>query len=205
MGGTFEPIDAVRGITNNSSGKMGLELAKEAYIRGADLTVIAANVSIRIPSLFNVISVNTTKEMAEEVFRLIPDFDIFISTAAVSDFKMSEFKDCKISSDNNLDIILEPTVKILSKVKEINPSIFLVGFKAKYNASREELLESAYDQIKKSKTDLVVANDVGNSCCNFGSDNNKVLIIGDEIIETPLLSKKEISKIIWEEIIKSLI
>ena len=55
MGGTYEPIDSVRGITNKSSGKMGLELAKEAYIRGADLTLVVANVSVEIPSVFNVI------------------------------------------------------------------------------------------------------------------------------------------------------
>lgn len=183
---------------------MGLELAKEAYIRGADLTVIAGNVSVRIPPLFDVIRVKTTEDMASAVFDAVGDYDIFISTAAISDFKMSEFKDYKISSDNNLGIILKPTIKVLSKVKEINPDIFLVGFKAKYNVSREELVESAYKQIKSSKTDLVVANDVGASCCNFGSDNNRVLMISDEIVETPLLSKKEISKIIWEEILKKL-
>lgn len=183
---------------------MGLELAKEAYIRGADVTVIVGNVSVKISSLFNSVHVKTTQDMAEAVFDLVPEHDIFISTAAVSDFKISEFKDSKVSSENNLDIILKPTVKILSKVKEINPSIFLVGFKALYNAQRSELIESAKNQIKNSKTDLVVANDVGDRNCTFGSDNNKVLIIGDEIIETPLKSKKEISKIIWDEILRKI-
>lgn len=184
---------------------MGLELAKEAYIRGANLTVIEGHVSVRIPAMFNSVKVNTTEEMAKAVFDLASNHDIFIATAAVSDFKMSEFKDYKISSNTNLDIILEPTVKILSNVKKINPSIFLVGFKAQYNVSKEELLKSAYEQIENSNTDLVVANDVGASCCNFGSDNNKVLIIGDEVIETPLLSKKNISKIIWDEILKKIV
>lgn len=184
---------------------MGLELAKEAYVRGADLTVIVGNVSVRIPPMFKAVNVNTTEEMARAVFDLVPDHDIFIATAAVSDFKMSEFKDYKVSSNNNLDIILKPTVKILAEVKKINPSIFLVGFKAQYNVSKEELLESAYKQIENAGTDLVVANDVGDNSCNFGSDNNKVLIIGDEIIETPLLSKKEISKIIWDEIFKKIV
>lgn len=183
---------------------MGLELAKEAYIRGSDLTVIEGNVSVRIPSMFNSVKVNTTEEMAKAVFDLVPHHDIFIATAAVSDFKMSEFKDYKISSDNNLDIILEPTVKILANVKKINPKIFLVGFKAQYNASKEELVKSAYEQIENSDTDLVVANDVGAKFCNFGSDNNKVLIISDKVIETPLLSKREISKIIWDEIFKKI-
>ena len=68
---------------------MGLALAKEAYIRGADLTLVVANVSVEIPSVFNVIRVETSSEMNEVILSLIPDFDIFISTAAVSDF---EFK-----------------------------------------------------------------------------------------------------------------
>ena len=67
LGGTYEPIDSVRGITNKSSGKMGLALAREAYIRGADLTLIVANVSVEIPSVFNVISVQTSKEMNDAV------------------------------------------------------------------------------------------------------------------------------------------
>ena len=76
FGGTYEPIDSVRGITNKSSGKMGLALAKEAYIRGADLTLVVANVSVEIPSVFNVIHVETSKEMNDVILNLIPDFDI---------------------------------------------------------------------------------------------------------------------------------
>ena len=68
MGGTYEPIDSVRGITNKSSGKMGLELAKEAYIRGSNLTLVVANVSVDIPSVFNVINVETGKEMNDVIF-----------------------------------------------------------------------------------------------------------------------------------------
>ena len=204
LGGTFEPIDAVRGITNNSSGKMGLELAKQAYIQGADVTLIVGNVSVEIPPIFSTVNVTTTDEMAENVFKLIPNFDIFISTAAVSDFKVAGSKNYKISSDSHLDLTLEPTVKILSKVKQINPSIFLVGFKAKYNVSKEELIESARKQISDSKTDLVIANDVGAIDCNFGSDKNKVLIIDDDVIETPLRNKKEIAKIVLDEVSKRL-
>ena len=88
MGGTYEPIDPIRGITNKSSGKMGLELAKQAYIRGFDVTLIVANVSVRIPSVFNVIKVETAEEMNKAIKKLIPSQDIFISTAAVSDLNL---------------------------------------------------------------------------------------------------------------------
>lgn len=179
---------------------MGLELAKEAYIRGADLTLIVGHVSVNIPYIFNTINVSTSEEMAKCVFDLVPHFDIFISTAAVSDFKIKDYKNVKISSEKSLDIKLEPSVKILSKVKEINPNIFLVGFKAQYDVSRDELIESGLKQIKNSNVDLVIANDVAD--CYFGSDMNKVLIIGNNIVETPLESKKMIAKIIFNEISK---
>lgn len=95
MGGTYEPIDSVRGITNKSSGKMGLELARQAYIRGADLKLVVANVSVDIPSVFDCVYVETSKQMNEVILDLIPDFDIFISTAAVSDFEFKQKSDKK--------------------------------------------------------------------------------------------------------------
>ena len=104
LGGTFEPIDSVRGITNKSSGKMGLALAKQAYILGADVTLIVANVSVEISPLFEVIPVETSKEMADAIFEVVHDFDIFISTAAVSDFEVVKPKNKKIDSESSLSI-----------------------------------------------------------------------------------------------------
>ena len=121
LGGTFEPLDSVRGITNRSSGKMGLALAKQAYILGADVTLIAAHVSVDISPLFNVIHVETSKEMAKVTFDLVKDFDIFISTAAISDFEVVGRKNKKISSDSSLSISLKPTIKIIRNIKKINP------------------------------------------------------------------------------------
>ena len=123
LGGTYEPIDSVRGITNKSSGKMGLELAKEAYIRGADLTLVVAKVSVEIPSVFDVIHVETGSEMNDVILDLISDFDIFISTAAVSDFEFKQIDDKKIDSNSSLFLNLKPTTKIIRQVKKINPDI----------------------------------------------------------------------------------
>ena len=173
MGGTYEPIDSVRGITNKSSGKMGLELAKQAYIRGANLTLVVANVSVTIPSVFDVINVETGEEMMDVILDLIPDFDIFISTAAVSDFKF-------------------------------NPDIFLVGFKAEFNISHDEMIKCARKQISDAGTDLVIANDISSDDCHFGSDKNEVLLVDDEVVSVPLASKKQIAKIIFDEISKRL-
>ena len=202
MGGTYEPIDSVRGITNKSSGKMGLALAREAYIRGADLTLVVANVNIEIPSVFNVIHVETGKEMNDVILNLIPSFDIFISAAAVSDFEFSEKYDKKIDSSSSLFLNLRPTTKIIREIKKINPDIFLVGFKAEFNISTDDIIRCAKKQILDAGTDLVIANDISKKDCNFGSDNNEVLIIDDEVLSVPLASKREIAKIIFDVISK---
>ena len=198
LGGTYEPIDSVRGITNKSSGKMGLALAREAYIRGADLTLVVANVSVEIPSVFNVIHVETSSEMNEAILDLIPDFDIFISAAAVSDFEFRKKSDNKIDSSSSLFLNLKPTTKIIRQIKKINSDIFLVGFKAEFNISKSEMIECARKQIENAGTDLVIANDISKDKCHFGSDNNEVLIVDDAVKTIPLASKREIAKTIFD-------
>ena len=204
LGGTYEPIDSVRGITNKSSGKMGLALAKEAYIRGADLTLVVANVSVEIPSVFDVIRVETSSEMNEAILRLVPDFDIFISAAAVSDFEFRKKSDKKIDSSSSLFLNLKPTTKIIRQIKDINPDIFLVGFKAEFNISKDEIIECARKQIADAGTDLVIANDISKENCQFGSDDNEVLIVDDEVLTVPLASKREIAKSIFDVISKKI-
>ena len=204
LGGTYEPIDSVRGITNKSSGKMGLELAKEAYIRGADLTLVVAKVSVEIPSVFDVIRVETGSEMNDVILDLISDYDIFISTAAVSDFEFKQIDDKKIDSNSSLFLNLKPTTKIIRQVKKINPKIFLVGFKAEFNISKEDIILCARKQIVAAGTDLVIANDISKNECHFGSDNNEVLIVDDDVISVPLASKKEIAKKIFDVISQKL-
>lgn len=183
---------------------MGLALAKEAYIRGADLTLVMANVSVKIPSVFDVIHVETSSEMNDVILDLIPDFDIFISTAAVSDFEFKRVDDKKIDSSSSLFLNLKPTTKIIRQVKKINPDIFLVGFKAEFNISKEDIIFCARKQIEAAGTDLVIANDISKQNCQFGSDNNEVLIVDDEVVSVPLASKREIAKIIFDEISKKI-
>lgn len=183
---------------------MGLALAKEAYIRGADLTLVVANVSVKIPSVFDVIHVETSSEMNDVILDLIPDFDIFISTAAVSDFEFKRVDDKKIDSSSSLFLNLKPTTKIIRQVKKINPDIFLVGFKAEFNISKEDIIFCARKQIEAAGTDLVIANDISKQNCQFGSDNNEVLIVDDEVVSVPLASKREIAKIIFDEISKKI-
>ena len=136
--------------------------------------------------------------MAKVTFDLVKDLDIFISTAAISDFEVVGRKNKKISSDSSLSISLKPTIKIIRNIKKINPDIFLVGFKAEFNITREEIIYCARKQINDAGTDIVIANDVSHKDCNFGSDMNEVLIIDDDVLSVPLASKDEIAKIIMK-------
>lgn len=183
---------------------MGIALAKEAYIRGADLTLVVANVSVDIPSVFDVIHVETSREMNDVILDIISDYDIFISTAAVSDFEFRKKSDKKIDSNNSLSLNLKPTTKIIRQIKKINPEIFLVGFKAEFNISQDEIIACARKQIADAGTDLVIANDISRSDCHFGSDNNEVLIVDEDVLSVPLASKREIAKTIFDVISKKI-
>jgi phosphopantothenoylcysteine decarboxylase/phosphopantothenate--cysteine ligase len=203
-GGTYEEIDSVRGITNRSSGKMGLEIAKEAFMQGADVTIITGRVEVHIPKLFQRVQIESTEEMREEITKLIPESDVFISAAAVSDFtveKKSLDNSAKISSEEEFTLHLIQTPKIINIVKEINPKILLVAFKAEYNVSDEELVLLARKRMKTSGADFIVANDVAVEGAGFGSDKNQVLIVDDDTYTVPLTSKKEIAQKIVGRII----
>ena len=183
---------------------MGLSLAKEAYIRGYDLTLIVANVDVEIPSLFNVVNVETSSEMNKEVLSLVPYFDIFISAAAVSDFEFKKKSDKKIDSSSSLFLNLKPTTKIIREIKKINPDIFLVGFKAEFNISKYEIIECAKKQIDDAGSDLVIANDISKSQCQFGSDTNEVYVVDSDVLHLSLASKTEIAKEIFDIIEKKI-
>lgn len=203
-GATYEKIDEVRGITNKSSGKMGLEIAKESFIRGAEVTLIKGGMTTDVPHIFNVIEVESTDEMHNAVTKLVPKHDIFISAAAVSDFKVKSSDDGKISSERDMTIELERTPKIINSAKEINPKIFLVGFKAVHDLSDEELIEAAKKRMEESSADIMVANDVAREGAGFGSDENQVILIDEDVIEISLSPKWEIAKRIIDRIVEKI-
>lgn len=202
LGGTYEPIDPIRGISNKSSGKMGLALAKEAYIRGADLTLIAAKCDVEIPSIFNTLYVQTSSEMNNCIKKLISDFDVFIATAAISDFEPIKMQSHKINSSLNLSLEFKPVEKIIRQIKDINPNVFLVGFKAQYDISEDDLIDCANKQIKTAGSNLVVANDLSHEGCGFGSDDNEVILVRDNgtYKKIDLSSKDKLAKIIFDDI-----
>lgn len=202
-GATYEAIDEVRGITNRSSGKMGVEIAKEAFIRGADVTLIKGKMTADVPNIFNFIDAESVEEMRIAVLDHVNKYDIFFSAAAVSDF-IPEKRENKISSNEELTLKLEKAPKIIGEVKKINLEIFLVGFKAEYDISRDVLIQSARKRAEKFDIDLMVANDVAVEGAGFDEDKNQVILIDDEIADVPLSSKKEVAGRIIDRVIEKL-
>lgn len=205
-GGTYEDIDPIRGITNRSSGKMGLELAKEAFRRGAEVTMVTGrmDIGVDVPKVFNQIKIESTQDMQNAIKENLTDHDIFISAAAVSDFAV-EKAGSKISSSDEVTLKLKPTPKIINQAKKYNPNLFLVGFKAEYDVSQDDLAESAKLRMKESGADLMVANDVAVEGAGFGSDQNKVLIVDDEVLDVPLSTKEEIASLVIGRIVEKIL
>ncbi|MCX6822109.1 MAG: bifunctional phosphopantothenoylcysteine decarboxylase/phosphopantothenate--cysteine ligase CoaBC [Candidatus Aenigmarchaeota archaeon] len=174
-GATIEDIDEVRYIINRSSGKTGVWLAEEAYKRGADVILIRGKTSVEPVYPFKDVKVRSANDM----FNAIKDnitVDIVIHSAAVSDYTTNK-KDEKISSENKINLELLPTTKIFEKIKDMNKDVFLIGFKAEYKKSKEELIEGAYNKLKLAKADLIVSNDIGRKDAGFEVDTNEVYVV----------------------------
>lgn len=204
-GGTQEYIDPVRTITNNSSGKMGIALAKQAKLMSANVTLVITNKNIDIPTYIdNVIYVKTAQEMLNIVDKEKENVDTIIMAAAVSDFKVKNYSKEKIKKQDlkdDLKIELELNKDILSELsKNIEKKYMLVGFAAE----SQNLIENAKLKLKKKKLDFIIANDISDKNIGFNSDYNKVTIIDKNLIEYDLKynTKDIIAKNILETIFK---
>lgn len=190
-GGTREPIDRVRVVSNRSSGKMGRAVAREAWRRGADVTVVAANVDEVEPGMVWV-PVETYAELEEATMRLAPEADALVMSAAVSDFTPAEVHEGKIrrGGRKEMDLKLVATGDILAAVREGNPELFMVGFAATHG----DPVPDAREKLARKGVDLVVGNDVSLAGSGFGSDDNEVYIVGREGERfVPRASKREVA------------
>jgi phosphopantothenoylcysteine decarboxylase/phosphopantothenate--cysteine ligase len=200
-GGTQEPIDPVRCITNYSSGKMGYAIAEAATQRGASVTLITAPTSIDRPPCSCILDVLT----AEEMFRAVKDAstkaDVLIMAAAVADYRPKQKAEHKIKRRNaaSLNIELEHTPDILAQCRG---RFLRVGFAAE----SRDLMENARKKLENKKLDIIVANDITIEGSTFGSDNNQVIIIDRKgnTQELPLISKTEVAHKILDKITKLL-
>ena len=191
-GPTQEPIDPVRFITNRSSGKMGYALAEAAIESGAQVTLISGPVNIEPPSNCNLVAIKTAKEMYESVMHHIKGADVYIGTAAVSDYSPAHINESKIKKDgSNAAMVLElkENQDILKSVSELEERPYVVGFAAE----TDNLIENAEKKLNNKNLDLIVANDVSDKEIGFDSDENEVTLITHE--EKQFIQKQNKRKI----------
>jgi len=209
-GPTLEYIDPIRVITNKSSGKMGVAIVEEALSRGAEVTLLYGPGTAIPPGEAKIISVETSQEMYEAVISELKSkkYDVVIAAAAVADWTPEKKYELKVptSITTELTVKLKPTPKIIDVVKKVSPNTFLVAFRAESNLSDEELIQSAYERLKKAKADLITANDIGRNGVGFAYDTSEVFIIdaNKRIVYVPLATKREIAKRLFDVIIDKL-
>ncbi|MDH5783144.1 MAG: bifunctional phosphopantothenoylcysteine decarboxylase/phosphopantothenate--cysteine ligase CoaBC, partial [Candidatus Bathyarchaeota archaeon] len=207
-GPTLEYIDPVRVITNKSSGLMGIEVTREALLRGAEVTVIYGHGTATPPKEARIVRVETTKEMYEAVVSELKSqkYDAVIATAAATDWTPRKPYDFKVPTrkTSTLNVKLETTPKIIDVVKKISPKAFLVPFKAEYNVSDKELIKNAYQRLKEAKADLIVANDVARKGVGFGVETNEIFIVDKKrrVVHVPLTTKRQTAKNLLDVIAK---
>jgi len=196
IGGTIEAIDPVRYISNHSSGKMGMALAHACIQAGAETTLIVGSISVEIEKRAEITYVTSADEMYEAVMEKINTQDLFISCAAVADFKPTKISQNKIKKDSNLaSIELTKNKDILEGVCKLKNKPICIGFAAE----TENFLANAIVKLNKKKCDAIILNDISGSEIGLNSDNNEVHFISQEKTEKIDRSSKQI---IAEKIIK---
>ncbi len=196
-GGTKEPLDPIRFISNSSSGKMGYALASAALKRGAKATLISTVKDLKAPATVNLIPVTTAKEMSKAVKSNLAKNDILFMTAAVSDFVPKLVSNQKIKKNANKQVLeLSPATDILKEISKIKNSKILVGF----SLETENQIENAKKKMKEKKLDLMVVN--GPEA--IGADSNQATLINGSgrLKKLPLMSKIELANKILDEVIQ---
>ena len=198
-GPTRESIDPVRFITNHSTGKMGYAVARQAMLRGAEVTLVSGPVSIAPPPFVRVVNVTSAQDMFEAVKDNCADADIIIKTAAVADYTPEATADEKIKkSDGDLSIPMKRTTDILKWLGENKREGQLTcGF----SMETENMLENSRAKLQKKNADLIAANSLRDEGSGFGTDTNHlVLIKRDGVTDLPLLSKADAADRLLDEL-----
>lgn len=193
-GPTREQIDPVRYISNNSSGKMGYALADAARLQGANVNLVSGPVSLKANKGINLFKINSADEMLNKVFECMESSDIFISCAAVADFKPTNYSNTKIKKEDseNLEINLEKNHDILSEVSKRHSSAYIVGFAAETS----NVNDNANKKLNSKNLNMIISNDVSDNSIGFDSDDNEVHVITKN--ETIFLKKNKKIKIARE-------
>lgn len=191
-GPTQESLDPVRFLTNHSSGKMGYAIAREAMLRGADVTLISGPVALKAPLGVKLVNITTAQEMLEGVQAALPQTDVLVMAAAVADYRPAVVADQKMKKgEGDMSIPLERTGDVLGWVAQHrHPGLFVCGF----SMETEHMLENSQKKRSKKKLDMIVANNLKTQGAGFGVETNVVtLITQDWVEELPLLGKDEVA------------
>ena len=198
LGGTIEAIDPVRYISNHSSGKMGMALAHECIQAGAKTTLIIGSISIDIEKRAEVIRIVSAEDMYKAVMQRIESQDLFISCAAVADFRPKNISNNKIKKNNNsVTIELIKNKDILASVCQLNKKPICIGFAAE----TENFIDNARAKLASKQCEAIILNDVSQSEIGLNSDENEVHFITKENCEK---IEKNSKQIIAEKVIQKI-
>ncbi|HEV2018588.1 MAG TPA: bifunctional phosphopantothenoylcysteine decarboxylase/phosphopantothenate--cysteine ligase CoaBC [Gemmatimonadaceae bacterium] len=199
-GATREPIDPVRFISNHSSGKMGVAIARAAWRRGADVTLIAGHVDVPLPGELTTVKAETVEEMSKCVAKALPSADVLVMAAAPADFRPAEKANVKIKKARGATKIdLEQTEDILrSTIPKRKKKSLIVGFALETGGG----VTNAREKLKYKDLDLVVLNDATEPGAGFGVDTNRVILIDRAGREEKLqlMSKIDLAEVLLDRI-----
>ncbi len=202
-GATREELDPVRFISNRSSGRMGFAVAEAALSRGAEVSVVAGATTVNVPHGVHVVRALAADEMHEAVMKELPKATVFVSAAAVADYRPTQRAANKIKkSESSLVLTLERTRDILGEVAAARTNgLLVIGFAAETN----DVLINAREKIREKNLDAIVANDVAREDAGFDSNENAITILSRDVqspLELPLMSKLEAAHRILDEIVR---
>jgi len=205
-GGTREYLDPVRFLGNRSSGLQGYALARTAAARGAEVTLVAANVTLADPAGVKVVRVETTAQMQAEVVAACQDADAVVMAAAPADFRPATFTDAKIKKTDDgaaPEIVLAQTPDILAGISHDRPhgGLVVVGFAAETGDAAGTVMDHARAKLVRKGCDLLVVNDVGGGKV-FGAADNEAVVLGADGDATPVPrgTKSALAHVIWDRV-----
>lgn len=205
-GGTREYLDPVRFLGNRSSGLQGYALARTAVARGAEVTLVAANVTLPDPAGVKVIRVETTAQLLAEMTTAATTADVVVMAAAPADFRPVDFTDAKIkkADDGSVpEIRLTQNPDILAGLAQErpHPGLVVVGFAAETGDASGSVMDHALTKLARKGCDLLVVNDVGGGKV-FGSEENEAVILGADGSSSPVprTSKSAVAQAIWDRV-----
>jgi phosphopantothenoylcysteine decarboxylase/phosphopantothenate--cysteine ligase len=206
-GGTREYLDPVRFIGNRSSGLQGYALARTAAARGAEVTLVAANVTLPDPAGVKVVRVETTAELQEHVLEASASADAVVMAAAPADFRPVDVSGTKIKKSDDgsspeIRLAQNPDILAGLAAERPNPHIVVVGFAAETGDASGSVMEHARAKLTRKGCDLLVVNDVGGGAV-FGSEDNEAVVLAADgsAVSVPLGSKSALAHVIWDRVL----